>query len=189
MSRVRNELKAHPGAVGAALDVRIAASAERTAHGFEFEFELAGDLDGIVWPPTVPPERADGLWRHTCFEAFCATPGAGAYYEFNFSPSGRFAVYRFGGYRERVADPELASAPVIARRESGALLVVDISIDVARLPRLKPSAPLEFALAAVIEGRDGRVHHFALGHPCEQPDFHDRRGFLLALPGFGGPAA
>ena len=28
----------------------------------------------------------DGLWRHTCFEAFVGIPGAEPYYEFNFSP-------------------------------------------------------------------------------------------------------
>ncbi len=188
MSRVRADLLPHTRNPGAALDVRIAAAVERTARGFDFQFELAGQLGDIAWPEPAGAGRADRLWQHTCFEAFCAAPGASAYYEFNFSPSGSYAVYRFGGYRERLADPELATPPTISRREAGALLIIDVGLDATGLPRLRPTAPLEVALAAVIEGRDARVHHYALGHPGEQADFHDRRGFLLALPAFGGPA-
>ena len=29
-----------------------------------------GDVNGIVLPATVAPRQADGLWQHTCFEAF-----------------------------------------------------------------------------------------------------------------------
>ena len=189
MSRVRADLSPHPRNPGAALEVRIAAAVERTARGFDFQFELVGQLGDIAWPTATGAKRADLLWHHTCFEAFCAAPGASAYYEFNFSPSGGYAVYRFGGYRERLADPELASPPLISRREAGALLIIDVALDLTGLPRLRPAAAVEVALAAVIEGRDSRIHHYSLGHPSEQPDFHDRRGFLLALPAYGGPAS
>jgi len=185
MLRTRADLVPHPGNPRPAPELRIAASVERTEHTLELRYELAGDLAAVAWPAATTQERSEGLWRHTCFEAFCALPGAGAYYELNFSPSTCWAGFRFGGYRERLADPEFAAAPTIETREAGALRVVDIRVDIGKLPRLKPKAPLEVGLAAVIEGRDARIHHFALGHPAERADFHDRRGFLVTLPGYG----
>jgi hypothetical protein len=189
MLRTRAELIPHPQGPRPVPEIRIAASIERTATGVELRYEVAGELAGIAWPAPAQPRRADELWRHTCFEAFCASPGAGAYYEFNFSPSTSWAAYRFGGYRERLADPELAAEPLIASRAAGALRVTDVVLDTSRLPRLRASAPLEFALTAVIEGTDGRIHHYGLAHPGERADFHDRRGFLLTIPGYGATSA
>lgn len=186
MQRTRVELAPHPRNPVPAPDIRIAAAIERTAQGFELRYELAGDLAAIAWPQPTTAARADELWRRTCFEAFCAVPGASAYYEFNFSPSTSWAAYRFGGYRERLADPDLAASPAIATRESGALRVLDVSLDIIRLPRIKLTTPLEVGLAAVIAGSDSRTHYFSLGHPDEKADFHDRRSFLLTVPGYVG---
>ena len=44
-------------------------------------------------------QRTDGLWRHTCFEAFICRRATGEYWEYNFSPSGAWAAYQFSGYR------------------------------------------------------------------------------------------
>ena len=50
-------------------------------------------------PSPVNPQRLDGLWNTTCFEAFYATPGIyarrTAYTELNLSPSGNFNAYAF----------------------------------------------------------------------------------------------
>ena len=43
--------------------------------------------------------RTDGLWRHTCFEAFIAAAVRPEYWEYNLSPSGAWAAYHFTGYR------------------------------------------------------------------------------------------
>jgi len=165
--------------------LRLAAEIERAGERFELRYELQGELAGVLFPPPAAPWRTDGLWRHTCFELFCAVPGGSAYYEFNFSPAGAWAAYRFGGYRERLADPELRAAPLVTLGESGEAATVDVRLDVTGLPRLAPHAPLEVALAAVVETRGHAIGHFALAHPAEQADFHDRRGFLLNLPGSG----
>ena len=36
-------------------------------------------------------------------------------------------------------------------------------------------------LSAVCEARDGSLQYWALRHPAERPDFHDRRSFALAV--------
>ena len=186
MQRTRVELAPHPRNPQPAPDIRIAAAIERTAQGFELCYELAGDLAAIAWPQPTRAERTDGLWQQTCFKAFCAVPGASAYYEFNFSPSTCWAAYRFGGYRERLADPDLAAPPAIATSQSGVLRVLNVSLDTLKLPRIKITTPLEVGLAAVIEGSDSRTHYYSLAHPVDKADFHDRRGFLLTVPGYVG---
>jgi hypothetical protein len=189
MSPVRAELVPHPGNPQPALDIRIAASVERTARGCDFRYEVTGRVAEVVWPAAGAPQRRDGLWRHTCFEAFCAVPRGSTYYEFNFSPSAAWAAYRFGGYRERLADPELAAAPAIHLWRGDLEARLDVTLDIEGLPRVAQAKPLDLALSAVIESRDGGIHHYALAHPAEAADFHDRRGFVLTLAGYGGPAS
>jgi hypothetical protein len=41
--------------------------------------------------------------------------------------------------------------------------------------------PLELAVTAVVELRDGEILYWALAHPGEQADFHWREGFGLRL--------
>ena len=62
-------------------------------------FCLVGDISGLNIPESRSPRRADHLWRHTCFEAFLMEGEGPEYREFNFSPSGEWAVYDFRGYR------------------------------------------------------------------------------------------
>ena len=59
------------------------------------DYALHADMERVRLPPTAAGERRDGLWRHTCFEAFVTAPGVSGYYEFNFSPGGDWAAYRF----------------------------------------------------------------------------------------------
>jgi len=167
----------------------------------------------LVWSPAdctvvVPqrqagdssrPQRCDGLWQHTCFEAFVGVIGSDAYWEFNLAPSADWNVYRFGGYRS-AQTPEVAydqlpltvtgprAAPPVAdcRLEApGALLELELCC-----PLLAPwlsgwqggaSPALELGLTAVLEGRDRELSYWALQHPGAEPDFHDRRGWLLRL--------
>src|SRR5579871_457992 len=185
MASLHADLLPHPANPQPAATLTLAADVERTAEGLELRYELRGDRSTVRWPDPAAPWRADGLWRHTCFEVFCAVPGGSAYYEFNCSPAGAWAAYRFGGYRERLADPELRSAPLVALSEEADATRLDVRLDTAGLPRLGATAPIELALTAVIETRDRAIHHFALAHPNETADFHDRRAFLLTLPGTG----
>lgn len=188
MPKATIALIAHPQSPKWASGIRAAVAVERTVSGLELRYELAGSLSVIVWPTSAEPRRADSLWQHTCFEAFVAAGGDNTYYEFNVSPSGAWAAYRFGGYRERLADPELASTPRVELRRLDDGVTADVVLTLEGVPRLKASMPLEVSVTAVIQGRSAALAYFALAHPADQPDFHDRRGFLLTLAPAGGRA-
>jgi len=133
-------------------------------------------VESLVVPSFAGKGRADELWTTTCFELFLRD-GAGGYREFNFSPSGRWAAWRFTGYRDGREDVEMPVAPEIAC-DSGAFLHV--------LTATVPLATLEGAqaagLSAVIEEKDGTKSYWALAHATGKPDFHDSACFALPLP-------
>ena len=56
---------------------------------------------------------SDELWQHTCFEAFVRASSGSEYYEFNFSPSTQWAVYRFTDYRNGMCVAAEVSTPPI----------------------------------------------------------------------------
>ena len=151
--------------------------------GISVEFEREGGLlwlrfivddnpDFIVWPGAAPIGRVDQLWKQTCFEAFVTTDDG--YREFNLSPSGQWASYRFDGYRQgmRPADEVCVVEGLDAGRDYVAL---EGRIEL-------PAEARKLALSAVIETVDGAKTYWALAHPSDKPDFHHPVSFVLDLP-------
>lgn len=142
-------------------------------------YALVGDLYALRLPDVRTPMRSDGLWRHTCFEAFLGHAGSPEYWEYNLSPSRAWAAYHFTGYREGMA-PLMKGAPPESRVEVGEdHLTLAVVLDLSWLPRDVPG--LRIGLASVIEDRAQVISHWALKHPAEKPDFHHADGFVLAL--------
>ena len=143
-------------------------------------YKLTGDLAQIRIPAPQPSIAKDGLWEHTCFEAFIAVEGESGYHEFNFSPSGQWAAYSFSDYRAH--SPWTASQrPAIRFIQSDGHLLLEAVIALGDLPQNMSDKPLQLGLAAVIEASDGSCSYWALHHPGGHPDFHDRGGFILSL--------
>ena len=140
-------------------------------------FCLVGDISALRIPEPRSPRRVDDLWQHTCFEVFVMAGDGPEYLEFNFSPSGEWAMYSFRGYRDAVAlENELSQA--IAVRHSMDRLELDSEIT----PGLLPSGgPLRLGLSAVVEDADGELSFWALRHPPGKPDFHHTDAFALQL--------
>jgi hypothetical protein len=149
-----------------------------------FTYALSGDLMHLRIPALQAPRRADGLWRHTCFEAFVCVTGRAEYYEFNFAPSGEWAAYSFRAYRdgESLKNEELIYD--ITVRSQACRLDLDAIVRLDRLLTTPPRAHLRLALSAVIEEKDGGLSYWALKHPPGKPDFHHPDAFAmeLALP-------
>ena len=133
----------------------------------------------LVPPANATPHRCDDLWTSTCFEVFLAEPGAEPYWEVNLSPSGDWNVYRLSGYRQGLApEPAISALPFVVEREGGGL-DLEVTLDLGALPLA--GLPLELAVTAVVELRDGEILYWALTHPGAEADFHRRDGFLLRI--------
>ena len=107
-------LERHPASPCAALR-GIQATVRRNADGsLDVTYRIEGDLDRVRIPPPRPPRTGERLWQHTCCELFIADAAGPGYQEFNFSPSGEWAAFRFTGYREGASfaapDPRIGIA-------------------------------------------------------------------------------
>lgn len=185
MRRSTGRLLAHPSspppAGVRALHVRV----QRSSGALSLCFFLHAEPGAVRLPPPERPQATDGLWQHTCFEAFVGSEADRSYREFNFAPSHRWAAYRFSDYRVRAPDAMLSAhdpVPRIATRTgrsgSGALFVLRAQIPGSALPPAASLDALQLGLSAVLEASDGSLSWWALRHPCERPDFHHRGGFL-----------
>ena len=155
----------------------VTASATFTADGsLRLEYDLRGGE--ILWPPAQAAGPADGLWQHTCCETFIAAPDATDYREFNFSPAGQWAAYRFTAYRERDMHFYPPEAPRIEIETSTAALRLMAHLPASLLPG---GNELELSLTCVIELLDQSKTYWALAHCGAQPDFHLRPSFTLTL--------
>jgi hypothetical protein len=175
---MRQVLKLHPdsrcSAVGA-----IAVEVTRPGPFLVVRFLVSGVTSELVLPPPAGPLRTDGLWRHTCFEAFARAPSGSGYLELNLSPSTAWAAYRFEDYRVGMAPAEGVADPGIVVTPDGDGF--DLSAAVV-LPGLPANAPWRVGFSAVIEERDGHTSYWALAHPPGRPDFHHADCFALELP-------
>ena len=169
-------LLCHPALAGDS-PCTVTASATLAPDGsLRLEYHLRGT--DILIPARQTPGQADGLWQHTCCEAFVAAGEAPEYREFNFSPSGQWAAYRFGDYRERDTGFTPAGEPqcTVTPRPEG--FELQATLAAALLP---PGHTLHIGLTAVIEAADGSKTYWALAHCAAQPDFHLRQSFALTL--------
>lgn len=149
--------------------------------GLRLRYFLDGDADGIALPPIVAPRQADGLWQHTCFEAFIGGQGALAYCEFNFSPSTEWAAYGFSAYRSGMAPLAYATPPTVAVSVSADRIALEAVIPLEAMLALPGDDILHVGLAAVIEDHSGQLSYWALAHRAEKPDFHSPAGFVLEI--------
>jgi hypothetical protein len=170
-------LRCHPASPSAVVRAIEAGATVTTNGALALSYRLFGDLGEIRIPAPVAPAAADDLWQHTCLEAFIAAEDDMGYREFNFSPAGLWANYRFTACRQRDIDFVPPSAPRVSfqRHADGFRLAVLLG------PELLPaSGNLDIGLTAVIEARDGSKSYWALCHCAAQPDFHLRQSFSLA---------
>jgi hypothetical protein len=144
-------------------------------------YTLQGDIKRLLIPPSRATRRADYLWQHMCFEAFVSAKAKSEYCEFNVSPSGEWAAYRFRRYRDgaRLEVGELA--PKITARRADDRLDLDVTIHLHRLPMKPQNGCLRLGLCAVIEEENGLLSYWALNHPPGRPDFHHPDGFALKI--------
>ncbi len=146
--------------------VAVAVQAPDGAAGWRLSWRVQAAPGRLRLPAPGGTGRADGLWRHTCFELFAAGEGD-AYREFNFSPSGQWQAYDFTAYRQggTVAALRADPRPRWQAVPDGLRLSVRLAAaDLPRAPWLGPCAVLQDAL--------GDLSYWAPVHGPGRPDFH-----------------
>ena len=149
----------------------IEVDVQRAGEALRLRYVVRGELSKIRIPPFGEVRPGKDLWRTTCVELFAAADTGPGYEEFNFSPSGEYAAYRFKGYRDGAAWP-LTVAPEIAVTVAPESLTVSIQIE---------TVTTRVGLSAVVEATDGGISYWAMRHPAAKPDFHHPDSFALEL--------
>jgi len=160
---------------------RVAVEASRSHDALALSYRIEGTVSRLSMPVGGPPRRADDLWQHGCFEAFLRPDGGESYFEFNFSPSGAWAAYRFAGRRRGRESPEL-TAPRMEVRRGPEWLSMHVQLSLTGIADFARGKPISAGLAAVIEDEHGGLSYWALVPGAAQPDFHDPATFTLRLP-------
>jgi hypothetical protein len=161
---------ARPAPAGRAVQVEAA----RRDDGLHLLYTVDGGTGGLAIPASAAPDRADGLWQTTCLELF-VRDDAGAYREFNFSPSTQWAAYHFTGRREGMTALPMQHPPHIMVRRTRETLVIAVTVPILL------AQPTIIGLTAVIAEESGAKSFWALAHGGDVPDFHDPAGFVATI--------
>ncbi|MEM7329374.1 MAG: DOMON-like domain-containing protein [Pseudomonadota bacterium] len=151
---------------------------EREAAGLTMRFTLTGELSNLRIPGGPGGARRDELWTQTCFELFAQLPGQSDYWEYNFSPNGDWAMYRFSEYRKKGSSPTEA-APIIQLVPAPDQL--QLIAQIPALPDGLSSGRLAIGPAAILQPRDGKQSYWAVHHSLDIPDFHRAESFKIRL--------
>jgi hypothetical protein len=173
-------LKQHPSSRGLAVGHIEVDLARPKPRSLVLSCTVTGNIGDLNLPAVAAAARSDELWRHTCFEAFLQTSPGGAYFEFNFAPSTRWAAYRFDGYRSGMLAAEI-DAPQIEVRSEPTRFILRAALELDRLLGPPSDATWHLGISAVIEETSGNISYWALAHPPGKADFHHSDCFAHEL--------
>lgn len=151
-------------------------------HGFDglnLVYRMTGDIAAVRRPASAEFERADELWKTTCFEAFIGGTETQGYIELNLSPSSQWAAYAFVGERQGMRPAVVDDTAISVMPDRFELWAVFGGLRPRDLGR---GLPWRLGLSAVIQAVDGSISYWAVTHPGDKPDFHHPASRVLELP-------
>jgi hypothetical protein len=164
-------------------NIKLDGQARWKGGNLELHYYLNYSDDDVMLPASreSEPQRCDGLWEHTCFEAFVGKPGDQGYWEINLSPSGDWNYYRLSGYRENLqADTTVEKLAItLEKNESG----LELSCTVPLGALIESDTSLEISLTAVLEHPTQGCSFWAWKHSGKEADFHLRDSLRILEPG------
>ncbi len=141
-------------------------------------YHVEAPVDDLILSTMETTQRADDLWKTTCFEAFLSFGIATNYIELNFASSGNWAAYAFCDYRDKSGNLALDTHPEIGIDFGDDYFALEAIVD---LPKDIAQTAVALGLSAVIEEKGEAISYWALSHASEKPDFHDRDCFTVNL--------
>ena len=161
--------------------ISITGKISRQTNRIALLYSLSGNTDDVFLPPrALNSIRRDELWKTTCFEFFLAIKDQPQYWEFNFSPSGNWNIYRMDAYR-RIGFREETLIPSLEfeMQRKADIIFLNATIDLS--PIVRESQLLDVGVTAIIQTKDNDETYWALLHPAPQADFHLRESFVCSL--------
>ncbi|MFN5746432.1 MAG: DOMON-like domain-containing protein [Methylococcaceae bacterium] len=177
----RLTLSPHPSTARRSADNLTVTLAVSAGHLLTLSYRLEGCAGLLIPAARSTAGRRDGLWQHTCLEAFIGTFDETAYWELNVSPAGDWALYHFTDCRENMTAPDRPAPLLVVERDERDCLTLEASISLETLG-YAPTARLQLGLSAVLETDDGALTYWALRHTGESPDFHHPASRVVTLP-------
>lgn len=160
--------------------VKVHAGVERRPDGLCLRYLISGELSALSIPPRkTAPSRQDRLWETTCLECFFGRRDHPEYWEVNLSPNGDWNVFTLNNYRQGMCRETAIAKLAVTVTTTADTIALAVLLPTTGLFEQEDS--LRAGLCGVLQERSGQQSYWALSHPAAQPDFHDRRGFVLAL--------
>jgi hypothetical protein len=158
----------------------LEADLEILGHQLVFEYHLLDQEKLFELPQqnvklqSAQIPRLDGLWQHTCFEAFLNPVGLESYYEFNFSLQPGWNCYEFTGYREPA--PPKPSSDFSIQSLCWDPSAQRMQIKVENRSQFKK---FRVGLTAILESKSGEKFYCATAHSGLKADFHLLKNFTI----------
>ncbi len=161
--------------------IELSCTVGREDDTLSVDFQLIDQHSQILLCDKQKGERIKGLWEKTCFEFFFAEPGASNYWEVNLSPSTSWNVFSFKSIRHGMtAEDQLQHLPIVINQdEKTGTFSLATKLPLDKL--LISGSLVHVGVAAVIQTKEEKQSYWALFHPNDHPDFHDRASFVLEL--------
>lgn len=165
------------------LDIQVSGVIKQKKQNIHLHYIVSGNIHDIRFPPpSRTARRREELWQTTCFEFFAGPKDKTDYWEYNLSPAGDWAVFYFSDYRKgKMNDSAITSVDIETESDGEHQFKLAGSLPI---PAILTGQRLECGISLVLQHQNGGIYYYALDHLKQQPDFHDRNGFMITIENY-----
>jgi len=159
-------------------DIQVEAQFEIEDKTLRLEFNIEGEIENYIFLKPSTQERANDLWKATCFEFFFGYKGSKSYTEVNISPSTKWNIYSFKGYRELLKEKNILTQPSIKvfQEKNRYSLLVTSNFNESFL-----NNGLVFNLAVILLDKNHIRHFYTLNRTPTTVDFHKKESWKVCI--------
>ena len=163
-------------------NIEIKASLEVNRERVIVEYIVTGELNNYIFENLkVKQQRANELWKATCFELFISPRESLNYWELNISTSKEWNCYAFDNYKENMREEKNISIPniEITQKKDTYILSCELNFGIGGVSPEHSN----FNLAIILLDTDRVRHFYSINKKNGIVDFHNKdfwkkRGYL-----------